>query len=46
MNNASIGSVVESVVESGIENAESMERILFNGLFPYIVFLFLVKYHM
>jgi hypothetical protein len=38
MNNASIASVVE--------NAESMETILFIGLFPYIVFRFLVKYQM
>lgn len=29
-----------------IENAESMESILFMGLFPYIVFEFLVEYQM
>ena len=46
MNNASIGSVVESVVESGVGNVESVERILFIGLFPYIVCLLLVKYQM
>jgi len=46
MNNASIGSVVESDIGSDIESAESMESILFIGLFPYIVSVFLVKYQM
>jgi len=48
MNNASIGSVVESGIGrnigSDIENAESMDSILFIELFPYIVFGFLVEY--